>query len=214
MKVLLIADEECKALWDYYQPGRLDGIDLIISCGDLKAEYLSFLVSVWHAPLLYVHGNHDGRYSRKPPEGCMCIEDELVRVGPLRILGLGGSIRYNLGPHQYTEQEMARRIRKLRRPIKRNGGVDIVVSHAPVHGFGDAETGPHRGFDAFAEMAGQYHPQYWFYGHVHNHYGDAPRVLCSEGTTFINAFERYILELPGEYSEPEYLIRRRRSSDD
>ena len=46
MKLLLIADEEAPYLWDFYQPGRLDGIDLILSCGDLKQEYLEFLVTM------------------------------------------------------------------------------------------------------------------------------------------------------------------------
>ena len=36
MKLLLISDHENSFLWDYYVPGRLDGIDLILSCGDLK----------------------------------------------------------------------------------------------------------------------------------------------------------------------------------
>ena len=95
MKILLVSDEECLYLWDYYRPGRLDGIDLIISCGDLNAEYLSFLVTMGRAPVLYVHGNHDGGYERHPPEGCTCIEDHVVNVCGLRILGLGGSPWYS-----------------------------------------------------------------------------------------------------------------------
>ena len=59
MRILAVADEECPALWDYYVPGRLKEYDLIISCGDLKAEYLSFLVTMARCPVLYVHGNHD-----------------------------------------------------------------------------------------------------------------------------------------------------------
>ena len=50
MKLLLISDHENSFLWDYYVPGRLDGIDLILSCGDLKPEYLSFLVTMGRAP--------------------------------------------------------------------------------------------------------------------------------------------------------------------
>ena len=46
MKVLILSDEECAALWDYYVPGRLAEYDLIISCGDLKSEYLMFLVTM------------------------------------------------------------------------------------------------------------------------------------------------------------------------
>ena len=43
MKILTISDEECPALWDHYVPGRLRDYDLILSCGDLNANYLSFL---------------------------------------------------------------------------------------------------------------------------------------------------------------------------
>ncbi len=35
MKILLMADREDAWLWDHYEPGRLDGIDLILACGDL-----------------------------------------------------------------------------------------------------------------------------------------------------------------------------------
>ena len=106
MKILTISDEECPFLWDYYIPGKLDGYDLIISCGDLSSKYLSFLVTMAKCPVLYVHGNHDGRYDQTPPEGCDCIEDKLVTIGGLRILGLGGSVRYREGPNMYTEMEM------------------------------------------------------------------------------------------------------------
>ena len=113
MKILCVSDEECTALWDYYVPGRLKEYDLMLSCGDLKASYLSFLVTMGKAPVFYVHGNHDGRYREHPPEGCECIEDRIVNYRGLRILGLGGSMRYCPGHHQYTDQEMRRRIRKL-----------------------------------------------------------------------------------------------------
>ena len=43
MKILTVSDEESPALWDYYVPGRLADYDLILSCGDLKPEYLSLL---------------------------------------------------------------------------------------------------------------------------------------------------------------------------
>ena len=43
MRILAIADEESKYLWDYIQKEKLEGIDLILSCGDLPASYLSFL---------------------------------------------------------------------------------------------------------------------------------------------------------------------------
>lgn len=196
MKLLLLADEESKYLWDYYHPGRLDGIDLILSCGDLDADYLSFLVTVGRAPLLYVHGNHDRRYDVHPPEGCDCIEDQLVTVNGLRILGLGGSIRYNGGPHQYTEREMARRLMKLWPQLLFAGGVDVVLTHAPLRGLGDGDDPPHRGFQCLYKLLDRFHPKYYVHGHVHMNYGaNIPRLQHYGETTVVNAFERYVLEL-------------------
>lgn len=36
MRILVLADVESKYLWDYFEKEKLDGIDLILSCGDLK----------------------------------------------------------------------------------------------------------------------------------------------------------------------------------
>lgn len=57
MRILVLADVESKYLWDYFEKEKLDGIDLILSCGDLKPQYLSFLASFSKVPILYVHGN-------------------------------------------------------------------------------------------------------------------------------------------------------------
>ena len=197
MKILLVSDEEDKYLWDFYKPGRLKGIDLILSAGDLKAEYLSFLVTMANRPLLYVPGNHDGGYAQRPPEGCQCIDGKLVTVGGLRILGLGGSALYNGGPHQYTETQMRRRIHRLRLKLALAGGVDIVLTHAPVRGFGDEDNMTHRGFEAFLPLLDQYQPQYLVHGHIHQRYGaNRPRCYQYNETTIVNATGRYILEFP------------------
>lgn len=197
MKILLVSDEESPYYWDYYTPGRLDGIDLILSCGDLKAEYLSFLVTMGRAPLLYVRGNHDGGYDRRPPEGCECVEDRIVTAKGLRILGLGGSPCYNGGPCQYTERQMERRIRKLALRLHRSGGVDLVLTHAPVRGYGDADDPAHRGFEAFLPLLDKYRPQYLVHGHVHMSYGaNIPRTCRYADTTLVNACGYYVLELP------------------
>ena len=59
MKLLLLSDRESPYLWDYYKPGRLSDYDLMLSCGDRSAKYLSFLVTMGRARLVYGHGNHD-----------------------------------------------------------------------------------------------------------------------------------------------------------
>ena len=197
MKILVVSDEEDQYLWDFYKPGRLKGIDLILSAGDLKAEYLSFLVTMANRPLLYVHGNHDGSYAQRPPEGCQCVDGKLVTVGGLRILGLGGSALYNGGPHQYTEKQMRRRIHRLRLKLALAGGVDIVLTHAPVRGFGDEDNMTHRGFEAFLPLLDQYKPRYLVHGHIHQRYGaNRPRCHPYGETTIVNATGRYILEFP------------------
>ena len=197
MRILALSDEECPALWDYYVPGRLKGYDLIISCGDLKASYLTFIVTMANKPVLYVHGNHDEAYDRKPPEGCDCIDDDLVVINGLRILGLGGCYRYRPGSHQYSEREMQKRIAKLRWKLIKHKGVDIVVTHAPPRGYGDAEDPAHRGFEALLELIDKYHPKYLLHGHVHMSYGmDQTRVREYHGTQIINVCERYVLEIP------------------
>ena len=196
MKILTISDEESAYLWDYYQPGRLAGIDMILSAGDLKASYLSFLVTMANRPLLYVHGNHDWRYDSNPPEGCDCIDDKLVTVNGLRILGLGGCQMYNRGPYQYTERQMERRIRKLQLKLKRAGGVDIVLTHAPLRGYGDADTVVHRGYEAFFPLLDKYKPKYFIHGHVHKSYSGTnfQRTMQYGSTTIINASERYVFD--------------------
>lgn len=196
MKLLIISDEECPALWDYYTPGKLSDIDLIISCGDLKSGYLQFLVTMARCPLLYVHGNHDTHYEKDPPEGCDCIDGAVVEYNGLRILGLGGCRKYHPGAHQYTDKEMRQRIRKLWLPLKLTRGVDIVVTHAPPEGLGDGEDPAHRGFGALVELLDRYHPAYLLHGHVHTRYGKMERVREYGGTTLINCCERYVLEIP------------------
>jgi len=197
LKILTISDEECPALWEHYVPGRLKDFDLILSSGDLKSEYLSFLVTMARCPLLYVHGNHDGTYAANPPEGCDCIEDQYVVYNGLRILGLGGSKKYSPGPYQYTEKEMRKRIRRLKWLLWWHDGVDIVVTHAPPEGLGDGEDPAHWGFAALRELLEEYNPQYLIHGHIHMSYDHKiPRQMDFNGTKIINAYERYVLDLP------------------
>ena len=80
MKILVIADEESRSLWDYYTPDKLKDIDLILSCGDLKPEYLSFLVTMAHCPLLYIHGNHDGYMKEKNQKAVFVLKTRFMNI--------------------------------------------------------------------------------------------------------------------------------------
>ena len=194
MKILAVADEECLSLWDYYRPGCLSEYDLILSSGDLNAKYLSFLVTMARCPVMYVHGNHDHGYETEPPEGCDSIDDKLVVYKGIRILGLGGCLRYSRGKHQYSEREMERRIRKLKQAIRLVGGVDIVLTHAAPLGVGDWDDRSHQGFVSFLNLIDSYRPHYMLHGHVHLNYGqNIQRIREYAGAKVINCCQKYEL---------------------
>lgn len=195
MRILAVADEESKALWDYFDKSMLAGIDLIISCGDLDPQYLSFLATFSDVPVLYVHGNHDKVYKKMPPEGCICIEDKIFVYKGVRVLGLGGSMRYTKGDHQYTEWEMRKRAARLRFPIFVKRGFDILVTHAPAYQLNDGRDLPHQGFGVFLKLMERYRPKYFLHGHMHFSYGKRQKRFDRYmDTCVINAYEKYVFE--------------------
>lgn len=198
MKILVLADQKSKYLYDFYEPDKLKDIDLIISCGDLSPVYLSFFVTLCNVPLLYVRGNHDTRYEQTPPEGCICIEDDIYVHEGIRILGLGGSMEYiPKASNQYSEFKMRRRVRKLKFKLWKKGGFDILVTHAPAREINDLEDLPHRGFEVFRDLMEKYEPKFFFHGHVHANYSRKFKRIDTYGkTTIVNAFEYYIVEYP------------------
>ena len=194
MKILLVSDKEESYIWDYFDRERFKGVELILSCGDLKSEYLSFLVTMINAPLFYVPGNHDKSYLTKPPEGCVCADDDIVTYKGIRILGLGGCMVYNFQPYQYSEEEMVKRIWKLRHKIKKSKGFDIILSHAPALGLGDGEDKAHRGYQCFVDLMDSYSPRYLIHGHQHLNYGRQSRIIQYKETTIINACGYHIID--------------------
>ena len=195
MRILALADTEAKRFYDYYRSGMLRDYDLILACGDLRVEYLEFLVTMARCPLLYVHGNHDEGW-RREPEGCICIDDRVYEYRGLRILGLGGAYRYREGRYLYTERQMKRRILRLSLALRRSGGFDILVTHAPARGINDFETLSHRGFECFVKLLDRYQPKLFLHGHIHRNYGvEIPRETQRGETRIINAYEYTVVEI-------------------
>ena len=196
LKILVISDEESVSLWDYFDKSKLEGIDLIISCGDLAPQYLSFLATFFSGPVLYVHGNHDECYLHTPPEGCICIDDQLYEYQGLRILGLGGSMRYHSGEFQYTQNQMKLRVLKLWLKIKRRKGFDLLVTHSPAKGLGDGDDLPHTGVDVFNYFLDKCSPRFFIHGHMHLNYGRSNRLSQYKKTIIVNAFDKFVIECP------------------
>lgn len=195
MKILVISDVESSYIWDFFDKSNFKDIECVISCGDLKASYLSFLVTMLAVPVFYVHGNHDKHYLVAPPEGCDCVEDKVINFRGIRIAGLGGSIEYKEGPFQYTEAKMQKRVKKLIRTTK--GPIDILVTHSPTAGLGDdPDSHCHCGFECFYTVYDKLTPKYHLYGHNHLTYGStSKRELAYNKIKLINGYNYYILEV-------------------
>ncbi|MBQ6972965.1 MAG: metallophosphoesterase family protein [Synergistaceae bacterium] len=183
MRLLAVSDEESEALWSERVKEIADGVDLIISCGDLKNEYLEFLLTMINAPLLYVFGNHD----ETGPEGGICIDGKIYEAGGVRFLGLGGSMRYRPGSNMYSEGEMRLRFLRAWPGILLHGGIDVLVTHAPARGFGDLDDLAHRGFGTFNGILARYRPKLMLHGHVHSSYGRIRKEhVHQSGTAILN----------------------------
>lgn len=182
VNVLVIADEVAPNLTD----SRLHDLspDLVLSAGDLPWDYVEWVSHVARCPTVFVPGNHDpevktarltrrGEYLRHgvpcdPPRPCGATNADgtVVEAAGLRIAGLGGCVKYRTGPHQYTQREYDRRGQRLIRRA-RSAPVDVLLTHAPPLGLGDAEDRPHVGIEALHAVIGELQPTWHLHGHVH-----------------------------------------------
>lgn len=196
MKILSVSDVVVPELYREFNRELFTGIDLVLACGDLPPEYLSFILHTLEVPLYYVRGNHDIRYDLKPPMGCMDIHGKIVKFHNLKIMGLGGSRWYNGGMNQYTDLQMKRIIRQMRFSIWWNKGVDIVITHAPPRHIHDAEDRCHRGFRSFHRVIDKYRPDYFIHGHIHQHFtATEERITTVNSTKVINTYGYNIIEI-------------------
>ena len=196
MKILSVSDYVVSTLYNNFDDKCFQEIDLILSCGDLPPEYLSYLLNLFNAPVYYVCGNHDIRYDSKPPDGCIDLNARLIKYKGIKMLGLEGSRWYSGGPHQYTEQEMWKIIRGLRPKIWWQKGVDIIITHAPPRFVHDAEDLCHRGFKSFRWLIDHYHPIYFIHGHIHAEFSDpVERITKINKTNVVNTYGYYIFEI-------------------
>jgi calcineurin-like phosphoesterase family protein len=227
--VLAVSDEVDDALLADLRAVRT--AQLIVACGDLPFEYLGQLMNALDVPLVFVPGNHDpdvsgyrttragltvraGLPARPPwPEGAVSAERRVVDVAGLRIAGLGGCRRYGEGPNQYTEWQQASRARALSRRawwrrLRDGRGIDLLLSHAPPEGAGDADDPPHRGFRALVWLTARLQPPLLLHGHVDPRGG--PREHYLGRTVVRNIVGRHLLEIeprpggpgPGGPGEP------------
>jgi Icc-related predicted phosphoesterase len=198
LRILLVSDEPVTSLWDVYTPEKGVGVELILAAGDLKQSYLDFLSTMIGVPLVYVPGNHDRDFVNNPPLGCICADDDVVRICNLRIGGLGGCMGMNPNEQfEYSEKQMSSRVKKLSSKVKKAKGIDVFLTHAPAQGAGDGEDVFHRGFACFNDFIALHKPQYHVFGHQHVRYGrQIDTIIQSGATTHINACGHQFIDIP------------------
>ena len=196
LKILAISDFVDKSLNQMIEDKTLESVDLIISCGDLAPEYLSFLRDKLDRPLFYVKGNHDIRYTPSNPVGCENIHEKVVSFKSLNILGLEGSLWYNGGMNQYMDKEMKKIISGMWFSLWRKGSIHMVVTHAPPRHIHDAEDRCHMGFESFVALIHKRKPDYFIHGHIHKEFKTLDeRITTINSTKVINTCGFTILEV-------------------
>jgi uncharacterized protein len=202
MKILCISDQIDPLVYTNSIKNRFADVDIILSAGDLPLDYLEFIVSSLDKPLLFVFGNHHTQeMANRAFEGCGCIHvgSRVHKEEGLIVAGLGGSMRYNLGPNQYTEFQMYVEIIKLIPSLLINRLIhgrflDILLTHAPPSGIHDKKDKCHQGFKAFIWFIKKFKPKYLIHGHIHLYDLSDPRRSRWMETNVINAYSHYVID--------------------
>lgn len=194
VRLLAVSDEEEPQLLDERTVAAQGRVDLVIGCGDLPADYLDALCTVYSAPLLFVRGNHDPPGRQGDYLLAAEIDGRVVKEKGLLIAGLEGSIRYSNGAHQYTERQMMAKVRALRLRLRLRHP-DILITHGPPAGVNEGTDAPHKGLQAVRRAVEWMRPRLLLHGHVHPYGRDIAREALLGETRVINVVGHRLIEL-------------------
>jgi Icc-related predicted phosphoesterase len=202
MKILCVSDQVDPLVYSDSIKTRFADVDMILGAGDLRVEYLDFIVSNLNKPLFFVLGNHHTK--EITGDGLCCLDNmnigsKVRKEKGLIVAGLGGSKRYNLGPNQFTDFQMYFEIVKLIPALLcnrlfRRRYLDILLTHAPPEGIHDKPDRCHSGFKAFLWFIKVSKPKYLVHGHIHLY--DLKDLRCTRcgQTEVINASGHYVID--------------------
>lgn len=201
MKILGLSDVVDQSVYSHHIRERFRDIDIAVSCGDLPAPYLEYVVSMLDIPLYYVQGNHvynietPDREVRSYPEGAVNLHKRVVydQKSKLILAGIEGSLIYNYNPYQYTQVKMWQMVHTLVPRLLRNKVVygrylDVFVTHAAATGLHDQDDPAHQGVDAFRWLIDTFKPSLHLHGHIHLYNPLTPRETQYNETRVINTY--------------------------
>lgn len=148
-----------------------------------------------------MHGNHvphiqdqEGNW-KIDPEGAINLH-KIVHYdekNDLILTGIEGSLLYNFGPYQYSQQQMWNMVYSLVPRLLLNKAVygrylDVFVTHAAATGIHDDDDPAHQGVDAFRWLIDTFQPKLHLHGHVHIYNPLLPRETKYKKTRVINTY--------------------------
>jgi len=200
MKILSVSDVELGIIYNPQIAERFYDVDLVVSCGDLPYYYLEYIISTLNVPLYHVRGNHASKVEttsmgdRTEPWGAINLHRKVRQDDTgLLLAGLEGTIKYNLGPHQYSQAEMWMMVWKMTpvlffNKLRYGRYLDVFVSHAPPWKIHDMEDLPHQGVKAFRWLDHVFKPQVHLHGHIHVYRQDTVTQSQFENTLVMNTY--------------------------
>ncbi len=207
MKALVISDKVIDSIYSAASRQRFADVDVVLSCGDLPYYYLEYLVSTLDKPLFYVRGNHANSVEhgaagpRTRPWGAVDLDRHVVNFNGVLMAGFEGSMRYNKGPHQYTDDQMHGRVAQVAPRLFLNRALygrylDVLVTHSPPFGLGDEADRCHTGFKAFRWLLKVFKPRLMLHGHIHIYHPDTVTHSHFHETEILNCYGYRELDLP------------------
>jgi Icc-related predicted phosphoesterase len=180
MKILAVSDVEVDMINSPLITQRFNDVDLVISCGDLPIYYLEYIISMLNRPLYYVRGNHsqplqeaDRDSNHYYPWGGIDLHRCVMRDSSgLLLAGIEGSLDYNHGYFQYSQEGMWSMVlamvpRLLMNRLLYGRYLDVFIAHAPPWRVHDKDDLPHQGIKAFRWLINVFKPAVFLHGHIH-----------------------------------------------
>lgn len=207
MKILSVSDKIIPALAERPQDFSLEGVELLLGCGDLPYYYQDNIAKKLRVPLYFVRGNHDSLIEygvdgeRTAPRNSIDLHRKTHVENGVILAGIEGCNRYNNhGNFQYTSSQMWGHVfhlvpKLLLNKLKYGRYLDILVTHAAPHGVHDAEDWTHIGIEAFNWLIKTFKPKYHFHGHNHVYTDDTITETQVGKTLVINTYGYKIRDL-------------------
>lgn len=209
MSILAVSDVESESVYSHNIRTRFPQVSMAISCGDLPAYYLEYILTTLDVKMYYVHGNHvqqqeeEGTYLRREAWGAINLHRSNVydQENDLLMAGIEGSLRYNRGSYQYTQQQMWQMTLELVPKLLANKArygryLDIFITHAPSAGIQDDSDPAHRGVDAFRWLVDTFQPKLHLHGHIHLYTPLNRRESQRGKTRVLNCYGYREIQLP------------------